>query len=69
MIAATEQEARDFTLEYLRKVEDHPGVRFQVDVIHPGPADDSGAGWILADAEPRARGVVQVHASRAYFRR
>ncbi len=63
VLANDEDEARRFTLEYLRSLEPSPGVYFHVDVIAPG-----GEGLPEPLAKPRASGVARVNGSRAYFR-
>ncbi len=71
VLAANEAEARAFTLEYLESVENHPEVKFLVDVIRPAAPEDSGSAPIYDprfDDEPRARGVLSVLSSRAYYR-
>jgi tetratricopeptide (TPR) repeat protein len=64
VLASTEDEAREFSLEYLRSVES-PGVNFQIEMIRPGSADEMTA---YEGVQPRARGVVGVVHGRAYFR-
>jgi tetratricopeptide (TPR) repeat protein len=70
VLASNEDEARHFTLEYLRNIEPHPGVCFEVDVVGPSVMSEPAA---LADPSyhgvttPRARGVVRVAGTRAYF--
>lgn len=67
VLATNEDEAREYTLEYLRSIEPGEGVHFDVNVVGPGPvAEVTGEG--LASFKPRARGVVRVNGTRAYFR-
>ncbi len=63
VLAADEDEARHYSLEYLRTIE-APGVQFKIETVHPG-ADE-----IVYDhmVRPRARGVVGFASGRAYFR-
>ena len=83
VLAADEAEARKFTLEYLRSVENHPSISFHLDVVRPGASLQTSSSGVLAGAglreigpgmtasggfEPRARGVVSVASTRAYFR-
>jgi tetratricopeptide (TPR) repeat protein len=70
VLASNEDEARHFTLEYLRNIEPHPSVCFEVDVL--GPAAMSEPAVLLEPSyqgatTPRARGVVRVAGTRAYF--
>ena len=63
VLASTEDEAREYSLEYLRSVESSPSVRIQIEKVRPGPAEELGP----YDGA-RARGVVGVVNGRAYFR-
>ncbi len=63
VLASTEDEAREYSLEYLRSVESSPSVRIQIEKVRPGPAEELGP----SDGA-RARGVVGVVHGRAYFR-
>lgn len=62
VLAADEDEARHYSLEYLRTIE-APGVHFKIETVHPG-ADEVGYDIV----RPRARGVVGFAGARAYFR-
>jgi hypothetical protein len=76
VLATDEDEAREFTLEYLKAVENHPSVRFHLDVVRPGSSLSSSAASLMSSAtrevmctpEPRAPGVVSVTENRSYFR-
>ena len=66
VLAADEDEARRYSLEYLRSIEPSPAIDFQIETVRPGgPEDVAGAEF---SAQPRARGVVGVSRTRAYFR-
>lgn len=70
VLACNEDEARHFTLEYLRNIEPHPGVCFEVDVLGPGSMSEPAAlleSSYHGTTTPRARGVVRVARTRAYF--
>jgi tetratricopeptide (TPR) repeat protein len=62
VLAADEDEARHYSLEYLRTIE-APGVQFKIETVHPG-ADELPYDMV----RPRARGVVGFASGRAYFR-
>ena len=64
VLAENEDEAREYSLEYLKNIE-ASSVKFSIDSVRPG-----GLGLEQVDAgnEPRARGVVGVLGSRSYFR-
>lgn len=59
VIAEDEEQARALTLDYLRAIEASPRVAFDVRVVEHTPD---------ADAVQRARGVVRVESSKAFFR-
>jgi tetratricopeptide (TPR) repeat protein len=63
VLAADEDEARHYSLEFLRTIE-APGVQFRIETVHPG-ADELGYDIV----RPRARGVVGFASGRAYFGR
>jgi tetratricopeptide (TPR) repeat protein len=65
VLAATEDEAKEYSLEYLRSVESTPSVRIQIEMVRPGAGDELTA---YEGPQPRARGVVGVVHGRAYFR-
>ena len=71
VLACDEDEAREFSLAYLRNIEPSPTVRFHLDVVPPKqPAEPAAASPALDTAgppQPRARGVFRVHAQRAYI--
>ena len=78
VLACDEDEAREFSLAYLRNIEPSPTVRFHLDVVPPKqPAEPAASAAATAgtnlglDAsgpvQPRARGVFRVHAQRAYI--
>ncbi len=60
VLASNEDEARRYSLEYLRNIE-APGVQVRIETISAGGGDE------LGDAAPRARGVVGVRTGRDYF--
>ncbi len=65
VVAADEDEARQYSLEYLRNIEPHPQVQFQIEVVRPGaPEELLGHGT----GKQPARGVLGLHGGRAYFR-
>jgi Flp pilus assembly protein TadD len=70
VLASNEDEARRFTLEYLRNIEPHPSVCFEIDVLEPAAMNEPA---VLLEPSypgattPRARGVVRVAQTRAYF--
>lgn len=66
VLATDEDEARQYSLEYLRSIEPHPQVQFQIEAVRPGAAEEI-LGHALAGKQP-ARGVVGLHGGRAYFR-
>jgi len=61
VLAADEDEARRYSLEYLRNIE-APGVQVRIETIRPGGPDE------LGEMTPRARGVVSVRSGRDYYR-
>ncbi|MCH9685615.1 MAG: tetratricopeptide repeat protein [Deltaproteobacteria bacterium] len=64
VLATDEDEARKYSLEYLRTIE-APGVQFKIEKVRPGGAEE----LLPVDiARPRARGVVGFASSRAFFR-
>jgi len=63
VLAADEDEARRYSLEYLRTIE-APGGRFKIETVRPGAPDEMP----LDIVRPRARGVVGFASGRAYFR-
>jgi Flp pilus assembly protein TadD len=65
VLAADEDEARQYSLEYLRSIEPYPSVHFHIETVRPGAPDDF---YGEAPHQPRARGVVGVMNARAYFR-
>ncbi len=82
VLACDENEAREFSLAYLRNIEPSPTVRFHLDVVPPKqpaePAASSASSSAInpgvtpgldagGPAQPRARGVFRVHAQRAYI--
>lgn len=60
VLAQDEDEARRYSLEYLRNIE-APGVLVRIETIRPGGVDE------LSDPAPRARGVVGVRTGRDYY--
>jgi len=66
VLAANEDEARRYSLEYLRSIEPYPSVHFHIEMVRPGGTDDVYG--IEGPMQPRARGVVGVTNARAYFR-
>jgi tetratricopeptide (TPR) repeat protein len=70
VLASNEDEARHFTLEYLRNIEAHPSVCFEIDVVEPGAIGEPAVFLepsYHGTTTPRARGVVRVAQTRAYF--
>ncbi len=65
VLATDEDEARRYSLEYLRSIEPHPQVHFQIEHVRPGSAEELSR---LQVSQPRARGVLSVGNGRAYFR-
>jgi tetratricopeptide (TPR) repeat protein len=66
VLAANEDEARAYSLEYLRSLEPSPGIDFHIETVRAGSNDEiPGAEFSM---QPRARGVVGVARTRAYFR-
>ncbi len=66
VLAADEDEARRYSLEYLRGLEQSATINFQIETVRPGgPEDVATAEFSM---QPRARGVVGVARNRAYFR-
>ena len=63
VLATDEDEAKRYSLEFLRTIE-APGVRFKIETVRPGPAEELPFDVI----RPRARGVVGFASGRAYFR-
>ncbi len=64
VLATDEDEAKKYSLEYLRTIE-APGVQFKIEKVRPGGAE----GLLPVDiARPRARGVVGFASGRAFFR-
>lgn len=65
VLATNEDEARAYSLEYLRTIEPFTQVRFEIENVRAGGPEDvrfaTGAG-------PRARGVIGLLSGRAYFR-
>jgi tetratricopeptide (TPR) repeat protein len=66
VLATSEDEARRYSLEYLRSIEPFPQVHFQIEHVRPGSADELSR--LQVASQPRARGVVSVTNGRAYFR-
>jgi tetratricopeptide (TPR) repeat protein len=62
VLATDEDEARRYSLEYLRTIE-APGVQFKIETVHPG-ADELPYDMV----RPRARGVVGFAGGRAWVR-
>lgn len=62
VLATDEDEARKYSLEYLRTIE-APGVQFKIETVHPG-ADELPYDMV----RPRARGVVGFASGRAWVR-
>jgi len=60
VLASNEDEARSYSLEYLRNIE-APGVQVRIETVRKG-------GDELGDAATRARGVVGVRNGRDYYR-
>ncbi|MFO0635721.1 MAG: tetratricopeptide repeat protein [Nannocystaceae bacterium] len=65
VLARDEDEARRYSLEFLRSLEPFPQVQFQIEAVRPGGPDDDVR--LQTTAAPRARGVIGV-GGRAYFR-
>jgi tetratricopeptide (TPR) repeat protein len=65
VLAASEDEARAYSLEYLRSIEPFPQVVFQIENVHAGGPED---GQRVQTSQPRARGVVSVLSGREYYR-
>jgi tetratricopeptide (TPR) repeat protein len=65
VLAHDEDEARRYSLEYLRSIEPYPQVHFQIEHVRPGSAEELSR---LQVSQPRARGVLSVGNGRAYFR-
>lgn len=63
VLAADEDEARHYSLEFLRTIE-APGVQFKIETVRPGAPDEAPYDMV----RPRARGVVGFASGRAYFR-
>lgn len=63
VLATDEDEARKYSLEYLRNLE-APGVSLQIETVAPGAVEDFASELVMA----QARGVVGVRTGRAYFR-
>ena len=70
VLACDENEAREFSLEYLRRIDPSPTVRFHLDGVPPKQPESSPGPASSIDTagppQPRARGVFRVHANRAY---
>jgi tetratricopeptide (TPR) repeat protein len=66
VLAADEDEARKYSLEYLRSIEPYPQVHFHIETVRPGAPEELTVAEI--SLQPRARGVVGVSNARAYFR-
>jgi tetratricopeptide (TPR) repeat protein len=66
VLAANEDEARRYSLEYLRSIEPYPTVHFHIENIRPGTPEELHSPEI--GHQPRARGVVGVSNGRSYFR-
>lgn len=65
VLAANEDEAREYSLAYLRGLEPSPAIDFQIETVRPGGLEEiPGAEYSM---QPRARGVVGVARTRAYF--
>lgn len=72
VLACDEDEAREFSLQYLRNIEPSPNIRFTLDVVPPqSPSDPSHTSDLVAELrgalQPRPRGVARVHGQRAYI--
>lgn len=66
VLAADEDEARKYSLEYLRSIEPYPQVHFHIETVRPGGPEELTVAEV--GLQPRARGVVGVSNARAYFR-
>ncbi len=66
VLATTEAEAREYSLEYLRSIEPFPQVQFQIENVHASGPEDILR--LPTTSQPRARGVMSLLSSRAYFR-
>jgi tetratricopeptide (TPR) repeat protein len=66
VLAADEDEARRYSLEYLRSIEPFPQVQFQIEAVRPGSPEEVSR--LQTTMQPRARGVAGVLSGRAYFR-
>lgn len=66
VLATDEDEARQYSLEYLRSIEPFPNIRFHIETICPGGPED--VYFSESGVQPRARGVVGVTNGRSYFR-
>ena len=66
MLASNEDEARAYSLEYLRSIEPFPQVHFQIENVRAGGPEETQR--LQMSSQPRARGVVSVLSGRAYFR-
>ncbi|MEM9453844.1 MAG: tetratricopeptide repeat protein [Myxococcota bacterium] len=65
VLATDEDEARQYSLEYLRTFEAPRGGRFKIETVRPGKAEEIMPVDLI---RPRARGVVGFASGRAYFR-
>lgn len=68
VLAADEDEARRYSLEYLRTIEPFPTVHFHLEVEAARGVVGGDDVLAIEAAQPRARGVVGVTNARAYFR-
>jgi tetratricopeptide (TPR) repeat protein len=66
VLATNEDEARAYSLEYLRSIEPFPQVHFQIENVRAGGPEETLR--LQTSSQPRARGVVSVLSGRAYFR-
>lgn len=65
VLATDEDEARHYSIEYLRTFEAPHGGRFKIETVRPGKAEELMPVDLI---RPRARGVVGFASGRAYFR-
>lgn len=66
VLAADEDEAREYSLEYLRNIEPFPTINFKIETVRPGAPEEIFISEM--SGQPRARGVVGVNNARLYFR-
>lgn len=63
VLATDEDEARRYSLEYLKALDPNPKLQFKIEMVRPGGPED----FVEISFQPRARGVVGVNDARAYF--